>query len=469
MRKRPVLPLLQALTITDAATEGKGVARYEDMVVFVENAIPGDVVDVQLYKQKKNFAEGYIVQLVAPSAMRQEPFCEHFGVCGGCKWQHLQYPHQAAAKAKQVTEALKRIGHLDLPEPEPVLAAPHDKWYRNKLEYTFGNKQWLERTQMDALEGAAPGPALGFHVPGRFDKIVDVRQCWLQPEPTNALRLSIRAYCLAHEYAFYDTVEQHGFMRNLIVRNTLAGDVMVIIVFAEHRPQAIEGLMAHVARAFPGLASLYYVVNTKRNDTLFDQEFVRYAGQAHLTEFLEDLQFRISPKSFFQTNTEQALGLYRQVREWAALTPTDTVFDLYTGTGSIALFVARQAKHVVGIEYVEDAIVDARLNAQLNGIENTTFYAGDLKNMLTEGLTARHGSPDVIITDPPRAGMHPDVVARIGELAPKRIVYVSCNPSTQARDLEMLAAHYHVARYRAVDMFPHTHHIESVVELTRRA
>jgi len=466
MAKR-VLPLLEALHVTDAASEGKGVARFEEMVVFIEAAIPGDVVDVQLTHQKKNYAEGRIVRILQPSANRVQPFCLHFGTCGGCKWQHLDYPAQAEAKAHQLTEALKRIGKLELPPAHPVLAAPSDRFYRNRLDYTFGARRWLSQEDMHRDDGWTPEPALGFHAPARFDKVVDILHCYLQAEPTNALRLAVRAFCMANNYSFYDTIAHAGFMRNLIVRNTSNGQWMVIVVFAEDRPAEIAALLNHIRLLFPEITSLHYCVNQKRNETLYDQEILLHSGADHIVEQLEDLRFRISPKSFFQTNTGQALNLYRQVREWAALQGNENVFDLYTGTGSIALFVAKQAKQVVGIEYVEDAIADARLNARLNNIDNCVFYAGDLKDMLTPDLVARHGAPDVIITDPPRAGMHPDVVKRIAELAPARIVYVSCNPSTQARDLEMLGDNYVVNRYRAVDMFPHTHHVESVVELRR--
>lgn len=461
------MPVIEGVEITGVAAEGKSLARVDDMVVFIPYGAPGDIVDVKLDKKKKSYAEGHIVRMAKPSELRTEPFCEHFGVCGGCKWQHLPYEYQLQCKQQQVTDALERIAKVELPPVSPILGSECTLHYRNKLEFTFSNKMWLTYEQMQSGEEFSDRNALGFHIPGAFDKVLDIRCCWLQDDISNELRLFIRHYALERGYSFYDLRAQHGVMRTLMVRTTSTGELMLIVVFGEDNREAIEDVMAAIAGRFPQITSLLYVVNLKVNDTIGDQEIHCYRGRDYIEEEMEGLRFRIGPKSFYQTNSRQAYELYKVARSFAQLTGEECVYDLYTGTGTIANFVARQARKVVGIEYVPEAIEDARLNSRVNGIDNTIFFAGDMKDVLTADFIAEHGKPDVMIVDPPRAGMHGDVVNVILEAEPRRIVYVSCNPATQARDLALLDAKYRVAAVQPVDMFPHTHHVENVVLLVR--
>lgn len=461
------MPVIEGVEITGVAAEGKSLARVDDMVVFIPYGAPGDIVDVKLDKKKKSYAEGHIVRMAKPSELRTEPFCEHFGVCGGCKWQHLPYEYQLQCKQQQVTDALERIAKVELPPVSPILGSERTLHYRNKLEFTFSNKMWLTYEQMQSGEEFGDRNALGFHIPGAFDKVLDIRHCWLQDDISNELRLFIRHYALERGYSFYDLRAQHGVMRTLMVRTTSTGELMLIVVFGEDNREAIEDVMAAIAGRFPQITSLLYVVNLKVNDTIGDQEIHCYRGRDYIEEEMEGLRFRIGPKSFYQTNSRQAYELYKVARSFAQLTGEECVYDLYTGTGTIANFVARQARKVVGIEYVPEAIEDARLNSRVNGIDNTIFFAGDMKDVLTADFIAEHGKPDVMIVDPPRAGMHGDVVNVILEAEPRRIVYVSCNPATQARDLALLDAKYRVAAVQPVDMFPHTHHVENVVLLVR--
>lgn len=467
-RKRKALPVLEGVEITGVAAEGKSLARVEDMVVFIPYGAPGDVVDVKLDKKKKSYAEGHIERMIKPSDMRCEPFCEHFGVCGGCKWQHLPYEYQLECKRQQVVDALERIAKVELPQVNDILGSAHTVHYRNKLEYTFSNKMWLTFEQMQSGEEFTDRNALGFHIPGAFDKVLDIKRCLLQDEISNELRLFIREYTLSKGYSFYDLKAQQGLMRTLMVRTASTGELMLIVVFGEDNAEAIEDVMSAIAERFPQITSLLYVVNLKVNDTIGDQVVNLYRGRDYIEEEMEGLRFRIGPKSFYQTNSLQAYNLYKVARSFARLSGDECVYDLYTGTGTIANFVARQARKVVGIEYVPEAIADAKLNSQVNGIENTTFFAGDMKDVLTTEFIAEHGRPDVMIVDPPRAGMHGDVVNVILEAEPQRIVYVSCNPATQARDIALLDAKYRVTAVQPVDMFPHTHHVENVVALEKR-
>ena len=468
-RKRKTLPRFEGVEITAVAAEGKSIARVDDMVVFVPLGAPGDIVDLKIDKKKKNYAEGHIERIVTPSPLRQEPpVCEHFGVCGGCKWQHLPYSYQLQCKQQQVADALTRIAKVSLPPVNPILGSARTLRYRNKLEYTFSCKSWLTFEQMRAGEVPPDRNALGFHIPGAFDKVLDIKRCWLQEDISNALRLHIRSLAIERGYTFYDIKEQRGLMRTLVVRTTSTGELMLIVVFGEDNPKSIDDVMSNVAANFPQITSLIYIVNLKLNDSITDQETVLYRGRGYIEEQMEGLRFRIGPKSFYQTNSLQAYELYKVARRMAALTGNELVYDLYTGTGTIANFVARQARQVIGIEYVPEAIEDAKLNSRVNGIGNTLFYAGDMKDVLTAGFVAAHGRPDVAIVDPPRAGMHEDVVNVILGAAPARIVYVSCNPATQARDIAMLDGSYRVAEVQPVDMFPHTHHVENVALLLRR-
>ncbi len=459
---------MEGVQITDVAAEGKSLARVNDMVLFVPFGAPGDIVDVKVDKKKRSYAEGHIVRMVEPSPRRVEPMCEHFGVCGGCKWQHIPYEDQLMYKRKQVCDALTRIAKVELPEINPILGSRQTTCYRNKLEYTFSNKCWITFEDLRSGKEFPDRNALGFHIPGAFDKVLDIKKCWLQDDLSNELRLFIRQYTLGKGYTFYDLKAQNGLMRTLMVRIASTGEVMLIVVFGENNMAAIEDVMSAIAEKFPQITSLLYVVNLKVNDTIGDQEVITYRGRDYINEEMEGLTFRIGPKSFYQTNSLQAYELYKVARRMAELTGNELVYDLYTGTGTIANFVARQARQVVGIEYVPEAIEDAKLNSKVNGIENTLFYAGDMKDVLTDGFVAEHGHPDVMIIDPPRAGMHEDVVNVILNAAPKRIVYVSCNPATQARDLALLDVKYKVREVQPVDMFPHTHHVENVVSLDLR-
>ncbi len=460
--------MLENILVTGVAAEGKAIAKVDGRAIFIPLAVPGDVVDVQLTRKKNSFAEGRVVRFEKYSETRTEPFCVHFGVCGGCKWQMLPYVEQLKHKQQQVADNLERIGKVDLPAITPIMGAPQTTFYRNKLEFTFSNKKWLTEAQIASNETFYNMNALGFHIPGMFDKVLDINKCWLQDDLSNQIRNAVREFCLENSYPFFDLRNQEGLMRTLIIRNSSIGEWMVIVVFYEDDPERREKLMEFIAGKFPQITSLLYIVNQKANDTITDQEVITWRGRDHIYEEMEGLRFKIGPKSFFQTNSEQAYNLYKVARDFAQLSGEETVYDLYTGTGSIANFVARNAKKVVGIEYVPEAIQDAQENSRLNGIDNTVFFAGDMKDILTAGFITEHGRPDVIITDPPRAGMHNGVIDTILLAEPERIVYVSCNPATQARDLSLLDSNYRVTRVQPVDMFPHTHHVENVVLLEKR-
>lgn len=467
-RKRKELPVVENVEITGVAAEGKSIARVDDMVVFIPYGAPGDVVNIKLDKKKRSYAEAHIVDMVKPSPDRVTPACEHFGVCGGCKWQHIPYESQLRYKRDQVVDALTRIAKVEIPDVNPTLGSKETFCYRNKLEYTFSCKCWITFEDLRSGREIADRNALGFHIPGAFDKVLDIKKCWLQDDLSNRIRLFVRQYALDKGYEFYDIKAQQGLMRTLMVRIASTGEVMLIVVFARPEQEKIDDLMGAIAAEFPEITSLLYVVNQKVNDTIADQEVITYRGRDYINEEMEGLQFRIGPKSFYQTNSLQAYELYKVARRMAYLKPDDLVYDLYTGTGTIANFVARQVKKVVGIEYVPEAIADAKLNSEVNGIDNTIFFAGDMKDVLTDGFIAEHGRPDVMIIDPPRAGMHEDVVNVILNARPERIVYVSCNPATQARDLALMDSLYRVEEVQPVDMFPHTHHVENVVRMTRR-
>lgn len=467
-RNRNRKPLLENIEIVKLAAEGKAIAKVDDKVVFVTNVIPGDVVDVQVTKKRKSYMEGHPVVFHKYSDLRVDAFCEHFGICGGCKWQNLPYEEQLKFKQQEVLDNLSRIGKIDLPEANPILPSAKTEFYRNKLEFTFSNKRYLTFDEINDEKEIERTPALGFHVPRLFDKIVDIKKCHLQAEPSNAVRLAIKEYAFANDLSFFDIRAQEGFLRTLIIRTSTTGDLMVIVVFYHEDIEKRKGLMAHLAEKFPEITSLMYVINEKGNDTIGDQDVIVYKGVDHIFEQMEDLKFKIGPKSFYQTNSEQAYELYSKTREFANIQKDEVVYDLYTGTGTIANFVARQAKKVIGIEYVPEAIEDAKLNSEINGIDNTAFFAGDMKNVLNAEFIAEHGHADMMIVDPPRAGMHADVVETILQASPNRIVYVSCNSATQARDLEMMDHAYKVTKVQAVDMFPHTHHVENIVLMEKR-
>ena len=467
-KKRRELPLYEGVEITGVAAEGKAIAKVDGMTVFVPFVIPGDVVDIQTYRKRKSFAEGRVMRFVEYSEDRVEPVCEHFGVCGGCKWQMLPYPLQLKNKQQQIEDNLTRIGKVELPEIMPILGAPETTFYRNKLEFTFSNKRWLTEKEIGSDKEFINMDALGFHIPGMFDKVLDINKCWLQDDVSNQIRNSVREFCLQNKFEFFDIRAQVGLMRTLIIRTTSTGELMVIVVFFKDDEERRNMLMKHLGDSFPQITSLLYIINEKKNDTITDQEVITYKGNDCIYEEMEGLKFKIGPKSFYQTNSEQAYNLYKVAREFAQLSETDLVYDLYTGTGTIANFIARSVSKVVGIEYVEEAIEDAKENSAANGIGNTLFFAGDMKDILNQAFILEHGRPDVLITDPPRAGMHTDVVEAILFANPKRIVYVSCNPATQARDLNLLDANYKVTRVQPVDMFPHTHHVENVVLLERK-
>ena len=470
-RKRKPLPILTDILITDVAAEGKAIAKVDNLVIFVPYVVPGDVVDLQIKRKKHSYAEAEAIALKKPSELRAKPFCKHFGVCGGCKWQCLPYEEQLRFKQKQVWDNLTRIGKIELPEMMPILGSKHVAHYRNKLEFGFSNKKWLTSEQVASGVQFDCMDAVGFHIPGAFDKILDIEECHLMDDINNRLRNGIRAYALAHGLTFFDLRQQTGLLRNMMLRTSATGEIMLLMQFcmrgADDEAQA-KALLEHLHATFPEVTSLLYVNNTKCNDTIGDLDVQTFAGTPFIYETMEGLRFKVGPKSFYQTNTEQAYELYKVARNFAALTGDELVYDLYTGTGTIANFVARQARQVVGIEYVPEAIEDAKVNAELNGLDNTLFYAGDMKDILTTGFIERHGKPDVIITDPPRAGMHADVVNAILFAAPRRIVYVSCNPATQARDLALFDTDYRVTKVQPVDMFPQTHHVENVVCLERR-
>ena len=468
-RKKKPLPLLENILITDIAAEGKALAKVDGLAVFVPYVVPGDVVDIQLRRKKHSYAEGEAVKFHQLSDRRAQPFCKHYGVCGGCKWQVLPYAEQIRYKQKQVMDHLQRIGKVDLPECRPILGSRQDREYRNKLEFGFSNKKWLTLEQVKSDEKFDQMNALGFHIPGAFDKILDIDECFLMQDINNRIRNGLRAFVLERGFDFYDLRGNRGLLRNIMLRTASTGEVMLLVQFCitsdSEREQALE-VMDFLHREFSEITALLYVNNTKCNDTIGDLDVITYAGTDFIYEQMEGLRFKVGPKSFYQTNSEQAYELYKVTRDFAGLTGNELVYDLYTGTGTIANFVAQKARFVVGIEYVPEAIADARVNAALNGLDKKTlFYAGDMRDILTDAFIDEHGRPDVIITDPPRAGMHADVVGVILNAAPKRIVYVSCNPATQARDLQLLDAKYRVVAVQPVDMFPQTHHVENVVLL----
>ena len=477
-RNKKPLPLLEGVVIEAVAAEGKCLFHWNDMVVFVPFCVPGDVCDVQIRRKKHSFAEGEVVRFREYSNVRATPFCAHFGVCGGCKWQNLPYEEQIKFKQQQVKDQLTRIGKIELPEFRPIMGSVHTKEYRNKLDFGCANKRYLTKEQIQTLpndesQSLKDVPAIGFHITGAFDKILPIEKCWLMDDLHNQIRNEVRDYAMEHGLSFFDLRAQVGLLRDVIIRNSASGEWMVIFQFSlpptpsnergswdDENGQKAFALMQHIADKFPQITSLMYLDNQKCNDTIGDQDIMVFKGSDHIFELMEDLKFKVGPKSFYQTNTEQAYHLYSVAREFAGLTGNELVYDLYTGTGTIANFVAKKAKKVIGIEYVPEAIEDAKVNSEVNGIENTLFFAGDMKDILTDDFIAEYGRPDVIITDPPRAGMHPDVVKTILNAAPDRIVYVSCNPATQARDLQAMDAAYKVAEVQPVDMFPHTPHVE---------
>lgn len=458
-------PFYEKVKIEDIGAEGKALARVDNMVVFTQHVIPGDVVDLQVSKKRKKYQEAYVTRIHEFSADRVKAFCSHFGICGGCKWQFLPYHKQLFYKQKQVEDQLRRIGKMDLPETEPILASEQNIFYRNKLEFTFSNKRWLTNEEIRSGEKVENSNSLGFHVPGLFDKVINIDKCWLQPSPSNEIRNFVYQYAIDKKLVFFDIKEKSGFLRTLIIRTSSIGEIMVILSFFNEDKKEREELLEAIKKQFPAITSLMYVINQKGNDTITDQEIVPFAGPGFIWEEMEGLRFKIGPKSFYQTNSAQAYNLYKTAREFAAFKGDEVVYDLYTGTGTIALFVARNVKKVVGIEYVPEAIADAKENAHVNQIENASFFAGDMKNVLNDDFIKANGKPDVIITDPPRAGMDAGVVQTILEIKPSRIVYVSCNPATQARDLALLSVSYKIVKVQPVDMFPHTHHVENVVLL----
>lgn len=461
-------PEIANIKIDAYAAEGKSIAHLQDgKVLFVENVIPGDVIDARITKNKKNWAEGKLLNLVIPSPDRVEPFCPHFGVCGGCKWQMLPYEQQIKYKQQQVQDQLSRIGHIKLPDLEPIVGSPRDRYYRNKLEFTFCTSRYLTNEEIKNAQGEkiAPEPALGFHAPGMFDKIVPIHTCYLQPEPTNILLNTIRQYTEAHNLPYYNYREQAGWLRNVVIRVARTGEVLINLVIHHEDKKNREALLNHMLENIPGITSLHYTINGKMNDSIHDLDVHTYSGKGHIEETLENFRFKISPKSFFQTNTYQAEALYRATRDFAGLTGNEVLYDLYCGTGSIGIFCSAKAKKVIGIEVIEDAVKDAQENAALNDLAHCTFYAGDVADICTDDFFAGHGRPDVIITDPPRAGMHEKLVQQLLKMRAPKVVYVSCNPATQARDLQLLDEAYKVTKLQAVDMFPHTHHIENIALL----
>lgn len=457
--------ILENVKIEAVAAEGKSLAHVDGTVVFVEFAVPGDIVNVKVTKKKKNYMEGFILEIVKPSEDRLQPFCEHFGICGGCRWQPLPYDMQLKAKQQQVWDQLVRIGHLEIPDISPILPSDKTKYYRNKLEFTFSNKRWIYNNEDPDSLTDEERLGLGFHVGKFFDKVLDIKHCSLQPEPSNEIRLFIREYAISHNLEFYNIRENTGFLRNIIVRNNQVGDVMLTVCFAYDDQNKIVPMLDAIAAEFPQIKSLHYVINEKLNDSISDLDCILYKGEDAIWETMGKLKFKIGPKSFYQTNSEQAYKLYSVAKEFAALTGNEVVYDLYTGTGTIAQFISDKASKVIGIEYVKEAIEDARINADANGITNCTFFDGDMKDILTADFIKEHGKPEVMIIDPPRAGMHPDVVKVIMEAAPERIVYVSCNPASQARDLAMMSPMYEITAVQPVDMFPHTMHVENVCAL----
>ena len=474
MGKKKNLPIIENVEITGVAAEGKALVRINDIVTFVPNCVPGDIVDLQVTKKKHSFMEAKVLRVVKPSAVRCEAQCKHFGVCGGCKWQILPYPEQLKYKQQQIVDNLTRIGKIELPEISPILGSKQIYEYRNKLEFTCADRKWYPWEVIEAaggLDKIDSSYGLGFHIPNCFDKVLDIEECHLMPEINNTIRNNVRTYARENGLTFYNEHTHQGLLRTLILRNNHKGELMLVVSFGEpisNFKSQISNFLEYLHQKFPEIIALLYVENTKFNDTIGDLDVKVYFGQDHIMEEMEGLQFKVGPKSFYQTNTEQAYELYKVARDFAELTGNELVYDLYTGTGTIANFVSRQARQVIGIEYVPEATEDAKVNSKINNIKNTLFFAGDMKDILNNDFVAHHGRPDVIITDPPRAGMHEDVVNVILNAEPKRIVYVSCNPATQARDLQLLDTKYKVTKVQPVDMFPHTQHVENVVQLTLR-
>lgn len=460
--------IFEQIEVIDAGAKGKTVAKAPDgRIIFLPNAVPGDVVDVQTFKKRKAYYDGKAIAFHSLSEKRTKPKCEHFGVCGGCKWQDMEYRYQLEYKQKEVTNNLLRIGHLELPEITPILGSEDQYFYRNKMEFSFSDSRWLTQDEIQSDADLGDRNALGFHIPGMWDKILDIKKCWLQEDPSNAIRNTIKSFAVEHHLEFFNTRQQTGFLRTLMIRTSSTGDIMIVLQFYKEDREKRKLLLDFVAKTFPQISSLQYVINTKGNDTIYDQDVICYKGEDHIFEEMEGLRFKINAKSFYQTNSAQAYELYKITRDFADLKGDELVYDLYTGTGTIAQFVAKKAKQVVGVEAVPDAITAAKENAQLNGIENVDFYVGDMKSVFNTEFIAKHGRPDVIITDPPRDGMHKDVVNQILNITPKKIVYVSCNSATQARDLALMKNHYKIIKTQAVDMFPQTHHVENVVLLER--
>lgn len=468
MGRKKKKPFYEKIQIEDIGAEGKALARIENMVVFTKLVIPGDVVDLQVVKKRKNYQEAIVTKIHQYSNDRVDAFCSHFGICGGCKWQFLPYKKQLNYKEKQVENQLKRIGKIDLSETSSIIGSRNDTFYRNKLEFTFSDNRWLSSEEIQSEKQITNTNALGFHVPGMFDKVIHIEKCWLQPEPSNKIRNFIYSHALKNDFSFFDIKQKKGLLRTLIIRTSSVGETMVILSFFQNDEMRINRILTALKNQFPEITSLMYVINSKGNDTITDQDILLFSGRDHIFEEMEGLKFKIGPKSFYQTNSEQAFELYKIVREFAGLTGNEIVYDLYTGTGTIANFVAKQVKKVVGLEYVPEAIEDAKENSAINKIDNSSFFAGDIKDLLNEDFCNKHGRPDVIITDPPRAGMHADVVKSIISILPEKIVYVSCNPATQARDIALLNEYYKTTRVQPVDMFPHTHHVENVVLLEKR-
>ena len=468
MKKDKLKQIFENVEVLDTSSEGLAVAKVEDLVVFVQGAVPGDIINLKINRYKKSFAEGVVESLIKPSPNRVEANCEHFGTCGGCKWQHLDYKAQLDFKHKTVYDAFKRIGGIEQPLVEKIIPSGEKYYYRNKLDFSFSSKKWLTKQVIESGEYFDNRNGLGFHLPGLFDKVLDINDCHLQPSPSNEIRLEIKRYALDHFLPFFDIREKTGFFRTLMIRTSTTGEVMVLIAFVEERKETIKNLMSHLKEKFPEITSLLYVINSKMNDTFADLPIITFSGKDHIEEQMEGLRFRIGPKSFYQTNSNQAYELYKVTRDFAGLKGNEIVYDLYTGTGTIANFVAGKANKVIGVDYVVSAIEDAKKNSDINKISNTCFFAGDMKDIFTAQFVNENGKPDIIITDPPRAGMHQDVIRVILDSGAKKIVYVSCNPSTQARDFILLSQLYQLKKIQPVDMFPHTHHVENVILLERK-
>ena len=466
--KRSKYPLLEDLEITGIGSEGKALARVDEKVVFVPLVVPGDIVDVQVVRKRKSFMEGRVVKIKKYSDIRQKPVCDYFGTCGGCKWQMLPYEKQLEVKQQQVEDQLSRIGKFDLPDIKQIIGSESSEFYRNKLEFTFSNKRWLTDDEIKTSEEFSHRNAVGFHVPGLFDKVVDIQKCWLQEEPSNEIRNAVREYALENSLEFFDLREHHGFLRNLIIRKSSNGELMVILSVFRDDKEDLEKLLNFLDKKFPIITSLQYVINQKANDTILDQDIKVFKGKDHIVEEMGDLKFKIGPKSFYQTNSKQAERLYKCAADFAELTGNEVVYDLYTGTGTIANYLASKSKKVIGVELVPEAIEDAKMNSEVNGIKNTVFEVGDMKDVMNQEFFDTNGKPDVIILDPPRAGLHEKVIISLLEVLPEKIVYVSCNPATQARDITLLSEKYDVKAVQPVDMFPHTHHVENVMQLRRK-